>query len=1298
MMATVINSTKPDVSITDPAASTQQAVTSNDTRNNVDPSNATVNGSTSDIENKQIADIVDELVNSAEASVSGGSDTEASKADPSKRLDGKGHVRTSSTVRKPQSFKSVSVNRTFLASKASTSSTSRPESATGSASTTPQPTPGASASRLKLVAKSGSSLGGSTKTLSTNGKTPAAPDPNTVWNRNRPAPQPEQKKLSDDELVHKYGIHLADRLGPEDTKGHANWADIDDDDDEWAPDTITWTDGTKITLPHTDEPAPSPRPTVATLSQQEPTPAPAPAPVPVPTQVPVPASVPAPTPKSKSPAPITSASGSPSVKSGLLASGKGLVLKGAPEKPTLVAKPPAPPTPVKSPWATLPPVEKVPPVSMDAPPQPATSRYPPRDFSYARGATPPPTKEIAADDFSRSGFREGHVNPNNQLFNSHSGRYEPVLDRRGSRNEVHGRQPAVLQRPSYHEQQGPAEPSAAFQTSRSSGLEGPYGQGPYGRRRGSSNVSGGSGSLAHRLGKPYDMPPPSEVFEARAGSVAGGADSPISTRTFSPANTHTQPTPRLQPTHPFQARASPVEVHATPNHVMPAVDGPPQEDDFEVQKKVMRERREQAIKRRVEQEAREEEARRARIAEKLKALGPEPERKSKKENKKEESAATTHPFTRQASNPTTLAAKSGPETEKAAEPSPSATNTSAAVETDSVATHQPNGDANRRPSRIEKPQAATNTATTVPKAQPAPHWPEAPQRAERFTSWGSGSQHSSRNVWGAPGNDRSLGNGTFIADLGPLPDSHPAPMADRSHRPAPIGPPSSAPQNHSKQPEPPSNSRIAPIGPPRGRPSQFSQPSRQAPSNPWQTFDVREDDRRRAMERREEEKARGEVQSITVNDTWRAVDLNESGKRTAGGTSFVTHSESMETSVNGSWKPSTGRLEGNMPEPKGHSSNEYHARTNASHPKFDRQPSAGHNGSATHGPSGQPRSGSRFFPASRDISQQEADVQARTKSPTPPPPTADGHPVFDGDVTRPHVALPPARPRVKLPPPSNASAPGPVGQPSKAAPISFAAAAAAPVRSPSQSGLARPSSRGKGYQGHPQRPHEIASQENWQDRINNLMGKKSTSPAKSMAVDSSSRIALEDAQSYDPATVALPGLSMSTCSLSTEDSDFTSREMAEECFGEQEMGSLPAVRLPSKAPDALWQPVHLNFDPTPAKWRVDPTGAEAYRFLPDMSNGKNVIRVSAPGMSEVRTVPVHFANHRSGSNPRRGGSQRGSRRTSGRGGQHRGGREPSDHGMDHAPTGRAPSTRGRGYRPRTENWVRHTASASAAQS
>lgn len=56
----------------------------------------------------------------------------------------------------------------------------------------------------------------------------------------------------------------------------------------------------------------------------------------------------------------------------------------------------------------------------------------------------------------------------------------------------------------------------------------------------------------------------------------------------------------------------------------------PQEDEIEFQKRLMREKTELARKRRLEDEAREEAERRARIQKKLDALGPPPEKKSDK--------------------------------------------------------------------------------------------------------------------------------------------------------------------------------------------------------------------------------------------------------------------------------------------------------------------------------------------------------------------------------------------------------------------------------------------------------------------------------------------------------------------------------------------------------------------------------------------------------------------------------------------------------------------------------------------
>ncbi|RYC57145.1 hypothetical protein CHU98_g9060, partial [Xylaria longipes] len=236
------------------------------------------------------------------------------------------------------------------------------------------------------------------------------------------------------------------------------------------------------------------------------------------------------------------------------------------------------------------------------------------------------------------------------------------------------------------------------------------------------------------------------------------------------------------------------------------------------------------------------------------------------------------------------------------------------------------------------------------------------------------------------------------------------------------------------------------------------------------------------------------------------------------------------------------------------------------------------------------------------------------------------------------------------------------------------------------------------FSGIPQKPHEIASQENWQSKINNLMGKKSTSPAKPMPVSSSIVVPFESSRSHD--SMDVPILSPSG-TVSTEDSSFTSREMAEECFGEQEMGSLPAVRLPTEVPDAAWQAVQPNWFPVPTGLRIDPAASESFKFGFDYAHGKSVIRISTPGMSDPKTVIAPILNHRSGSNPRRAGSRtvgpRHPPRTS-----RRGGRDTLEHTSDHgtaSSSSRAVSSRGsRAFRSRGETWSRQGLTASATQS
>jgi len=140
---------------------------------------------------KQDTEHVEAGVNSAAVSVSGGSDTEASKAETTKtQTDEKGHLRTTSVVKKPTSFKPVSVNKTFLAAKSATTATPSKLGDKSAANSTAFPSgPSTStAPRPRLVAKSGSGLRDSTPraTAAANGSKPgAAPDASAVWNKNR---------------------------------------------------------------------------------------------------------------------------------------------------------------------------------------------------------------------------------------------------------------------------------------------------------------------------------------------------------------------------------------------------------------------------------------------------------------------------------------------------------------------------------------------------------------------------------------------------------------------------------------------------------------------------------------------------------------------------------------------------------------------------------------------------------------------------------------------------------------------------------------------------------------------------------------------------------------------------------------------------------------------------------------------------------------------------------------------------------------------------------------------------------
>jgi len=988
------------------------------------------------------------------------------------------------------------------------------------------------------------------------------------------APPPEPKAYTDEELQQRYGIHLATRIQKDDGGKQANWADIDDDDDDWAPDSMEWADGTKITLPQAEEPAPE-------------------APVPIPSPA-LKEDIIADLPKSKSPAPTSSPS-QPLVKTGGLGSGRtGLVLtKGPAEKPTLVAKPPGPPPPVKSPWAPLPPVDKAAPVVIDLPQQQSQqpSRFGRADPHGFQGMPPAPAKEIAADDFSRT-WREGNSNSNRELFDSKSGRYEPVNDtRRGSRNDP--RHPSLLQRP--HQTDGPAEPSAAFQTHRASAEPG------YGRRRTSSNVSGGSGNLARRMSRGQDMPQPHDLYGPRRGSLAAVNDDSSSSNLPQPgpysnqrANSNTIWQPSMG--SPAESHASPHLPSAQPLTGTGDVQTAPvksYEEQLEEQKKIMRASRELAIKRRQEAEAKEESERKERLRLKLLELGPAPEKKIKKDTPKDEDANPI-PMQIQARTQQPASEKSSTENVKPAldvESKPETQVITSKAE-DVVGENRANG------AHVSPSSHLSSSQKSLTEHQASPNWQTtSSSSSDRLQApWAQQqSQQSSRNVWGPPTNDRSLGNGTFDSELNSVPD-----MA--TPNPGPIGPPGRG-NNYQQQRgnREPNSMRQAPIGPPN-RQSHKPAPDPRVTASGWANAAqiIREDERRyyeenaKAAAFRKEQENQGLIkpsEGPVIQDTWRQVIIGEDGKRSKVVASHVTmHQDDKplnlprqdDTTTRSSYDQRLDELDSQH------------------HRQFDTI------GTQSRQSERSAPSRSRFFP-NQDVRLEQTHVDdlpfvlfERSGSPPPPPPTMPGHPVY-GDHAFPQVHLPRPAPVVKLPPTVLA----PIGPPK---PLSFAAAVATPVATPLQK--AHTASQDV-------RRQEVTTAIGWQDRINNLMGRKPVSPSRSHAlqVDSASKSALEVHPTRFTATVSLPG--SLTGDLTVDDDSVVSKPAAEECFEEQEMGSLPLVKVPATAPPAAWNPAlpPKSTGRNLSSHDIASVGLDSLRFLytPYITNNSISVLLKLPG-------------------------------------------------------------------------------------
>lgn len=1070
---------------------------------------------------------------------SGSSDTDISRpgsVDQAQRPGG--HLRTNS-IKKPTSFKSVSVTKNFLAK----SAVSAPAVRSGDKITTP----GQSASsallsaKPRLVAKSGG--GNVPRSVGQVNGAGSGPDGSKVWNKNQPVPPPPPKQFTDEELKQQYGIHLATRLQADEGSKEAKWADIDDDEDDWTPETVQWMDGTKSTVAAVESQPPPPPP-------EEPKPV-------VKPQSPAPTSKPT-TPVPSAPKTTTTLTGG--TKTILKPGAHAPKPKGQPDKPTLVAKP-STAAPVKSPWAPLPPVEKVSPIAINPPaqqPQPP-SRYP-RDVP-GHDTMPPaslPAKEIAPDDFNRSWRDE---RGNRELFNSHSGRYEPVRDiRRGSIRDGNPRQqPSVLQRPPHD---GPAEPSAAFQTSRSS-ADVPT----WGRRRNSSNVSGGSGRMSLDM-RGADHPPvtmnnmprrESQSIHPVDGGMPGVQRHALPPRPLSNDQQPSALAPGPSPSMSLVQPASPLGSITSQDATTPG-GGAPMQNLVEVQQRVMHDNIDSIKLRKqkeMEREAKEEAERKERLRKKMEALG------FTDEPKKDKEASPSGP-----PHKSPLKERVVPALIQSPPKPPIPTSEGEVAQYGMIKVHQPQPVKKAAPADSMKPRAARPAPSSADKAQPelepklstalAPGssvpslaresntkrpeqtqahlpnqtQPQPPSLQPNQTSatWSNTplpqqSRPWTSSLWGPPQpKDRALGNGTFGQQVAPPPQAsqtpigvNPALKPATSHQQVPPTQPFVAQPIYSQGVAPPTQSTMAP----KTRPL--------APG--WGDFHaqiLRDDQNVKLKSQQEFERMGGESFLPEIRETF---------KDSKGRSQTTLHAQigglDLKTAPIGGTPDAKPKDE--LPRAPLEGPTQTHATSQGPHPH----------------PAAQGARSSRFFPRSADTAPPAVSASLGE---SPPPPETQSHPAYSGDSASPVVNLPKPAPRVRLPP----TMAGP------AAPLD--ASVSMPPRTRLTPGIGT-------------RP--LVLSEEWQNRFNTLWGKapspvavpttgapSNTSPqvavqgTGSLAVAASSKAPLDVRQTSTSATVSLPNTVSKKIFVDDGSSEVTSRAPADDLLEDREFGSLPTVKLP----------------------------------------------------------------------------------------------------------------------------------------
>ena len=1020
------------------------------------------------------------------------------------------------------------------------------------------------------------------------------------------APQAPPKHFTDEELKQQYGIHLATRLQADADGKEAKWADIDDDEDDWAPDTIEWNDGTKITLPHNDPAAPLAEEQAAAAVQkarQEDQNL------------------------SRMPLPKATTSVGPNakvLKLGTSGQPKQTTAGNAPktpsDKPTLVAKP-APPAPLKSPWAALPPVDKVAPVTINPIPQSSTPKAQQSGIITQSPAPSPAvaTMEIAADSFTRTP-RENQNGAQGQLFNSQSGQYEPVNSgRRGSvRRDQNFRPPAVLQRPSQIEQR-PVDTSAIPQSQRAGSQQ----EDNRWDRRASSTISSGSGlqgrraSLSQGHGDGNQQRSDAQPLQSplTPNHAVDGAIQPFLDHSVQPSapskvqqlNDNSSATPS-----PQQGRGQLTEAGTT-SHVSTDLDA-----EKERQKKLMKEKRELAIKRKKEEEEREEAAKKERIRIKMEQLGLPPLEKQGAERKANEvkqvvkrdvpqEAQSDKQPQEQIMN-TVQPSPKPPATETSHGPrqygvmtihGPPATNGIASdhepkESKSTIAPDQRTDLLKREPStrgndRVESPMMngkvdKPSSGPSVPgspelreqhRLQPQRQrpWNNVPRDSNAYPTWnGSGmTTHSAPtgSLWAS--NHKSLGNGVFDGNVSRTSSQHPPYQDHHPHpTPQPIGPPRSS-QRPRESPEsglapptkmPPSteNLQVGPSYPFQdGTPAPFARteasdlgqrrmassgPALPNPSEPQISPERLPTDIR---QQRSSLAAWSNFQSTSAMEDaekQRQAELEHAARIAEEKRTGIKYEPQLPL-LNETWRQVKVDDEAGQRRVVGVAKGVNAPEVSASHPlDIDiRMPPFASQPHPFHTASA--GRGSRFFPTGGQGYQNQRAATytlGYNRSPSPPPPDSAQHPAYARSQHHPLVNLPITKPKPTVRLP-------PALTPAPATPA--ADVQIAPLRAVSQPLVQNPS---------------------WQDRFNGLLGVKKAfvSPEKKfveIAGFSETKLPLELPLVQITAAVSLPLERLNMAQVEGKRAvDSIPVDDQEALFEEREFGSLPTILLPTAIP------------------------------------------------------------------------------------------------------------------------------------